>query len=599
MKKFDVVIVGGGHAGIEAAYASAKLGAKTALATLNLDKIGLMPCNPSIGGVGKGHLVFEVSAMGGLMPKLCTQTYLQARMLNTSKGPAVHGLRLQIDKSAYSSLSRQELAKIPNLELIEAAVEEIIINNGQVEGLLLSTGQTIECKAAVLTTGTFLNGKTIVGKEHKAEGRSGEAATTGIAKSLKSIGLKMERLKTGTPPRLLKKSLDYSKMEPQEPHSLNYLFEFYPVDVQHKAPCYITRTNEKTHNIILDNKDVSPVFQGEIEGKEPRYCPSIESKVNRFPDKDSHQIFVEPEDSIEHEIYPAGISTCMPIDVQQEYINSIKGFENAVITQPGYSVEYDFVLPNQLKHSLEVKKLSGLFLAGQINGTTGYEEAAAQGLIAGANAALKVQNKEPFKLSREESYIGVMIDDLVTLGTNEPYRMFTSRAERRIVLRQDNAFTRLTPKAYKLGLVDEKLYNDVKEEIEAIETTLTEFRSKYSTAQLLQMFGELECKISEIKKHAPVVLSDRSATSTWAEIKYQEYIKREEKEIAKAEKYRNLTIPEALKLKDLPGLSKELQEKLAHFKPANIAEANLIPGITPAAISLLIFKIREMQKRSN
>jgi tRNA uridine 5-carboxymethylaminomethyl modification enzyme len=599
MSKFDVIIVGGGHAGIEAAYASAKLGAKTALVTLDLNKIGLMPCNPSIGGVGKGHLVFEVSAMDGLMPKLTTQTYLQARMLNTSKGPAVHGLRLQIDKKAYSELSRKELTKVDNLELVEASAEELVIENSKITGLKLADGTTLECKAIVLTTGTFLNGKTITGKEHKSEGRSGEAATKGLAASLKSLNLKMERLKTGTPPRLLKKSLDYSRMEPQSAHTLNYLFEFYPVDVKHKAPCFITRTNQNTHNIILDNKDVSPVFQGEIEGKEPRYCPSIESKVNRFPEKDSHQIFVEPEDSEDFEIYPAGISTSMPLNIQQAYINSIKGFESAVITQPGYSVEYDFVLPNQLKHSLELKAVSGLFLAGQINGTTGYEEAAAQGLMAGINAGLKIEGKDPFTLNREESYIGVMIDDLVTLGTNEPYRMFTSRAERRIVLRQDNAFARLTHKAYALGIVNKKLYNDVQKETSAIQETLGLWRSKYSTAQLLQMFGDLECKIDEIKKHAPVELSDRAATSIWAEIKYQEYIKREDKEIEKAKKYRNTPIPSDLQIKDLPGLSKELQEKLEQYKPTNIAQANLIPGMTPAAISLLIFKIRESQRHNN
>jgi tRNA uridine 5-carboxymethylaminomethyl modification enzyme len=597
---YDVIVVGGGHAGIEAAHAAAKMGSKTLLLSLDLDKIGLMPCNPSIGGVGKGHIVFEISALGGLMPKLCSQTYLQARMLNTSKGPAVQGLRLQIDKEAYRQLSKNMLSEVENLTLQAGKVEEILTENSQITGVVVRyQDQVIIYKApcVVLTTGTFLNGLVHVGFVTHAAGRRGEEAVTTLSQILIDLGLKMGRLKTGTPPRLKRDSLDFTKMEKQDSQELNYLYEFYPIKVEHKLPCYITYTNENTHNIINENMHHSPILMGNIKGKPPRYCPSIEDKIRRFPDKNGHHVFVEPEDASYDEIYPAGISTSMPLEVQTKFIQSIRGFENAIITKAGYAVEYDFVYPNQLEHSLETKKVSGLFLAGQINGTTGYEEAAGQGIVAGINASLKASAKPPFILSREESYIGIMIDDLVTLGVEEPYRMFTSRAERRIVLRQDNVFYRLADKAYGLNMIDTKLYEDIKKEQSQVEETLTKLRAQKTNGDLIKLFGELECDQQKIKECSGLDLSERAILSIYAEVKYFDYLKREAIEIEKAQKYRTLIIPKDFAFADMPGLSKELQEKLLLHKPENIAQAMLIQGMTPAAISLLIFRVRELDKQ--
>lgn len=593
---FDVIVVGGGHAGIEAAHAAAKMGSKTLLLSLDLDKIGLMPCNPSIGGVGKGHMVFEISALGGLMPKLCSQTYLQARMLNTSKGPAVQGLRLQIDKEAYRQLSKKMLCEIPNLTLCKGKVEEILTENSKITGVKTQDG-IFKASCVVLTTGTFLNGLVHVGFVNHSAGRRGEEAVTTLSQILIDLGLKMGRLKTGTPPRLKRDTLDFSKMEKQDTQELNYLYEFYPHKVEQKLPCYITHTNENTHNIINENMQHSPILMGNIKGKPPRYCPSIEDKIKRFPDKTGHHVFVEPEDASYYEIYPAGISTSMPLEVQIKFIRSIAGFENAEITKAGYAVEYDFVYPNQLHHWLETKQISGLFLAGQINGTTGYEEAAGQGIIAGINASLKACGNLPFILNREESYIGIMIDDLVTLGVEEPYRMFTSRAERRIVLRQDNVFYRLADKAFSLGMIDEKLYQDIKNEHQQVEETLIKFRSQKTNGELIKMFGELECDKKKIKEDSGLDLSERAILSIYAEIKYFDYLKRETLEIEKAQKYRALIIPKDFDFKNMPGLSKELQEKLFLFKPENIAQAMLIQGMTPAAISLLIFRVRELDKQ--
>ncbi len=589
---FDVIVIGGGHAGIEAAHAAAKMGSKTLLLTLAIDKIGVMPCNPALGGIGKGHLIYEVSALGGLMPKLATQTYIQARILNTRKGPAVQGLRLQIDKDAYSQLSQNMLKKLDNLTLAEGIADTVITDsNNTVQGIKTENGQTYTARVVIITTGTFLNGKVFIGDQVVNAGRRDEQAVTGLALFLDQIGLKLGRLKTGTPPRLLANSLDFSQMEYQEPDNLNYLFEFYPHKTNNTHPCYITHTNAQTHAIIQKNIHRSAMYNGNISGVGPRYCPSIEDKIGRFPDKQSHHVFVEPEGANSDEVYPNGISTSLPLEVQKEYIRSIKGFENAIITKPGYAVEYDFVLPNQLQETLEVKKVPGLFLAGQINGTTGYEEAAGQGIVAGINGHLKAHNVPPFILDRTESYIGVMINDLTSMGVDEPYRMFTSRAERRLILRQDNAFLRLTDKAYQLGLIDDELYHAFTQEKNIIENTLKKLRADHTSAELMHLYGQDYNSLQKIRGKEPR-LSERAALTIHAEIRYEPYIKRELKEVERTKQYQSLKIPAAFTYKDLPGLSKELQHKLTQHQPATIAQATLIPGMTPAALSLLIFRTK-------
>ncbi len=599
-RDFDVIVVGGGHAGIEAAYSAAKMGSKTLLISLNLDTIGLMPCNPAIGGVGKGHIVYEISALGGLMPKLCTKTYLQARMLNTSKGSAVHGLRLQIDKYAYNKLSKEILEHTPNLTLRMGMVQDIIFDPKpkQIQGVITRDGAQFLAPCVILTTGTFLNGKVHIGTVNYSAGRQGEEAVTNLSLVLNNLGIRMGRLKTGTPPRLAKSSVDFSRMDKQESDNLNFLFEFYPHKVQGTHPCYITHTNEKTHEIIRKNLHLSAMYSGNIKGIGPRYCPSIEDKIGRFADKTSHHIFVEPEGASTEELYPNGISTSLPYEIQKAYIRTIKGFEEAVITRPGYAIEYDFAMPDQLNDTMEVKAVPGLFLAGQINGTTGYEEAAGQGIIAGINAHLKQSGKEPFIIERTQGYIGVMIDDLVTLSVDEPYRMFTSRAERRLTLRQDNAFLRLTDRAYNLGLIEQQLYNDFKHEKELISTTLSDLRAGHNSSQLLKLFGDLECNFDTVKAITSKDLSDRAALNIHAEIRYEPYLAREAKEAIKIETYRELQIPAFFDYSELPGLSKELQEKLKKHRPATIAQSSLIPGMTPAALSLLIFKIREFNQKN-
>jgi len=594
---FDVIVVGGGHAGVEAAHAAAKMGSKTALITLKIDTLALMPCNPAIGGVGKGHIVYEVSALGGLMPKLCTETYLQARMLNTKKGAAVQGLRLQIDKHKYKTLAQKKLHALKNLTLYEDNVVEVLTDlKSAVQGIKTKSGKTFFAPTVIITAGTFLNGTLHVGKKTWPGGRTEEQAATELSQSLSSLGIKLGRLKTGTPPRLKKESVNFAAMEKQEAANLDYLFEFYPHKVSNTHHCFITRTNEKTHKIIKENLHLSAMYSGNISGVGPRYCPSIEDKIARFAHKTSHHIFVEPEGTDSDELYPNGISTSLPYEVQEAYVRSIVGFEKAIITKPGYAVEYDYAFSEQLHHTLETKKISGLFLAGQVNGTTGYEEAAAQGLVAGINAHLKNQNKPEFILDRNESYIGVMIDDLISFGIDEPYRMFTSRAERRLLLRQDNAFLRLTEKGYTLGLIDETLYQDFLKGKKALHSAFTKLNTLYTPTELLKQFGQSQDSRELRSILANIPLSERNLKTVHAEIQYAPYIEREKKEIARTKKFQQLKIPKNFQYKNLPGLSIELQEKLIRYKPTTIAHASRIPGITPAALSLLIFKTRQAQK---
>jgi len=590
---FDVIVVGGGHAGIEAAYAAANMGSKTALITLDANKIGIAPCNPSIGGVGKGHIVFEISALGGLMPKICSSTYLQARMLNTKKGPAVQGLRLQIDKEAYANLASKTMHATKNLTVISAMVDEIIVENNQIRGIKSSDGTIYSANQVVLTTGTFLNGLIHIGDVNFPSGRSGEQAAEKLANYLTKLNLRMGRLKTGTPPRLDPATIDFSKLEKQETEPLTHLFEFDQMNVSSSHDCYIAHTNEKTHKIIFDNLHKSAMYSGNIKGVGPRYCPSIEDKISRFADKTSHHIFVEPETAAYVEVYPSGISTSLPESVQKDFIQSIVGFENAKITKPGYAVEYDFVHPDQLHHSLEVKSIQGLFLAGQINGTTGYEEAAGQGIIAGINAHQKATGKEPFVLDRNESYIGVMIDDLVTMGVDEPYRMFTSRAERRLVLRQDNAFLRLTEKGYQLGTVTQELYDKFLAEKDDLEYAIADLDKRYNNAELVKA-AELELPMQEIIENLlGYTVSARNALSLFAHMKYREYIKRENREVEKVAQHRQIKLPTMNAILNISGLSTEIKQKIKRYQPATIADAMLIPGITPAAISLLVLVSRK------
>ncbi len=593
---FDVIVVGGGHAGVEAAYAAARMGSRTALISLKKDRIGYMPCNPAIGGIGKGHIVFEISALGGLMPQLCTKTYLQARMLNTVKGPAVHGLRLQIDKVAYAQEAQERLGQAENLTIIEGMIDKVSTHDGAVSGVVMADGTELRASSVVLTTGTFLNGLVHIGLHNYASGRENEDPVINLTDCIKSLGVRMGRLKTGTPPRLLRSSLDFSVMVKQEADNLDYLFDFYPHKTVTKRDCYITHTNERVHAIIKEHAHLSPILRKEITGTGPRYCPSIEDKITRFASKTSHQIFVEPESESTDWIDPNGLSTSLPLEVQKMYIQAIKGFENAVIVRPGYAIEYDFIFPDQLKHSLEIKSIPGLFCAGQINGTTGYEEAAGQGIVAGINAHQKAHGLQEYVLDRSESYIGIMIDDLVTLGVDEPYRMFTSRAEHRLMLRQDNAFLRLTERAHRAGLINETLYKDFVSEKDIVAATLAQLKSGHRSTDLLRLFGDNLYPEKKVLELTGQDLPSRWCQTIQASIKYEPYIERQERDIEKLQKYQAMRIPLTMDFMHIDGLSIELRQKLTKHRPGTIAQAGLIRGMTPAALSLLMIKIAQHGK---
>ncbi|WP_411727187.1 tRNA uridine-5-carboxymethylaminomethyl(34) synthesis enzyme MnmG [Methyloglobulus sp.] len=616
-KDFDVIVVGGGHAGTEAALAAARCGARTLLLTQNIETLGQMSCNPAVGGIGKGHLVKEIDALGGIMAHAIDLAGIQFRTLNASKGPAVRATRAQADRSLYKKAIRSMLENQTNLSLFQQTVADLIVEGDKVVGVKTQMGLDFSARAVVLTTGTFLGGKIHIGLENYSGGRAGDPASIALAERLRELPFRIDRLKTGTPPRIDGRTINFNKLEKQVGDDPVPVFSFLGKREQHpkQIPCHITRTNRKTHDIIRAGLDRSPLYSGVIEGIGPRYCPSIEDKIVRFADRDTHQIFVEPEGLDTHEIYPNGISTSLPFDVQYEFVRSMEGFENAEIVRPGYAIEYDFFDPRDLKMSLETKHMKGLFFAGQINGTTGYEEAAAQGLIAGLNAARLVQERENWCPGRNEAYMGVMIDDLITRGTQEPYRMFTSRAEYRLLLREDNADLRLTEKGRELGLVDDARWQAFEGKREAISNLQDNLKKKWiraesAEAELAEQFWGKpllkEASLMELLRRPEVdarrllsfleggeAIPEQVGAQVEIQAKYAGYIVRQQTDIDKTLRYDNLRLPDSLDYTGVPGLSNEVSQKLKAQRPETLGQASRIPGMTPAAISLLLIYLKK------
>ena len=615
---FDVIVIGGGHAGTEAAMAAARMGQQTLLLTHNIDTLGQMSCNPAIGGIGKGHLVKEVDALGGLMATAIDQAGIQFRILNASKGPAVRATRAQADRVLYRQAVRTALENQPNLMIFQQAVEDLIVENDRVVGAVTQMGLKFRAKAVVLTVGTFLDGKIHIGLDNYSGGRAGDPPSIPLARRLRELPLRVSRLKTGTPPRIDARTIDFSVLAPQHGDNPMPVFSFMGNVSQHpqQVPCYITYTNEKTHDVIRNNLDRSPMYAGVIEGIGPRYCPSIEDKVMRFADRNAHQIFLEPEGLTSNEIYPNGISTSLPFDVQMQIVRSMQGMENARIVRPGYAIEYDFFDPRDLKPTLESKFIQGLFFAGQINGTTGYEEAAAQGLLAGLNAGRYANEDEGWSPRRDQAYLGVLVDDLSTLGTKEPYRMFTSRAEYRLMLREDNADLRLTEKGRELGLVDDARWARFSEKLEHIEQERQRLRdiwmhphaenvdqvnvllkaplSREANGEELLRRPEMDYQqLTSVAAFAPPLADTQAAEQVEIQVKYEGYIARQQEEIEKQQRNENTVLPLDLDYQQVSGLSNEVIAKLNDHKPNSIGQASRISGITPAAISILLIWLKK------